>query len=241
MFGRHKIAMIVAEFLGTAVLTSVVLALAFGPLGKYPSWYVGIAAGLVLVGMTLAVGRVSGAHLNPAITVGMWSARLIKTLPAVVYVAAQLLGGAAAYWLYTYFMKTDFPAVGKFDSHLLVAEAVGAFVFAMGWAAAVYQKMDTAKAAATVGVSLFLGVVVASVASAALLNPAVALGVQNWGWGTYVLGPVLGAVIGFNLYALLFAPREALVEEGAQMMGESEVSAASVRSGKSAKAKKRKK
>ena len=223
MFGRNKIAMIVAEFLGTAVLTSVVLALAYGPIGSYPAWYISIAVGLVLVGVTLMVGRVSGAHLNPAITVGMWSARLIKTLPAVVYIAAQLLGGAAAYWLYTYFMHNNFPPVGKFDSHVLVAEAVGAFVFALGWAASVYQRFAMAKAAATVGVSLALGVLVASVGSSALLNPAVALGVQSWVWGTYVLGPVLGAIIGFNLYALLFAPKEALMEEGAVELGEAVV------------------
>jgi hypothetical protein len=38
-----------------------------------------------------------------------------------------------------------------------------------------------------------------------LLNPAVALGAQAWVWGTYVLGPVVGALVGVNLYAYLFA------------------------------------
>jgi len=221
MFGRNKVAMIVAEFLGTATLTSVVLTMVYAPSGGYPSFFVAAGVGLVLVAVTLALGRVSGAQLNPAITIGMWSARLVKTLPAIVYIAAQLLGGVVAYALFSYFTKGNFPATGKFDSHILVAEAVGTFVFSLGWAAAAYQKYETGKAAATVGVSLMLGVIIASVASAGLLNPAIALGAKNWVWGTYVLGPVLGSVIGFNLYALLFAPKETLAEEGAVILGES--------------------
>jgi hypothetical protein len=54
---------------------------------------------------------------------------------------------------------------------------------------------------------------VASVAAAGTLNPAVALGARSWEWGTTLLGPILGAVIGFNLYALLFAPTDALAED----------------------------
>jgi glycerol uptake facilitator-like aquaporin len=159
----------------------------------------------------LVFGMVSGAHFNPAITLGLWSARRVKTMPALVYVAAQLLGGICAYMLYTYFVNSSWPNDGKFDSKVLVAEAVGAFIFSLGWAAAVYHKLDAGKAAFVVGASLVLGIFVASVASAAFLNPAVALGARSWVWATYVLGPVLGAVIGFNLYALLFAPAEELV------------------------------
>jgi len=210
MFGKSKLAMIVAEFLGTGVLTSVVLSVSHSQLGI--AYFIALAAGLVLIAMTFALGGVSGAHLNPAITIGLWSARRIRTLPAVVYIAAQLLGGICAYLLYTYFVNQHWPNSGKFDSRIMVAEVVGAFVFSLGWAATVYQKMENAKAAAVVGVSLALGIFIASSASAGLLNPAVALGARTWVWGTYVLGPILGAVIGFNLYALLFAPGESLLD-----------------------------
>ena len=240
MFGRNKLAMIGAEFLGTAILTMVVLAVAYSPVG-YPSYFVAGAAALVLIAMTLVFGRVSGAQLNPAITIGMWSARLVKTLPAVIYVAAQLLGALAAYSLYTYFVKTaNFPPVGKYNSHILVAEAVGAFVFSLGWAAASYQRLKLPKAASAVGVSLFLGIMVASIASMGLLNPAVALGVKSWVWGTYVLGPVLGAIIGFNLYALLFAPKEVLIEEGAEIIEET-VTVEATRPSRTAKSSKKSK
>ena len=206
---RKKIAMILAEFLGTAILTAVVLAVSKSNLGAL-AYFVSLAAGLAVAAGTLVFGAVSGAHFNPAITIGLWSARRIKTLPALVYVAAQLLGGVAAYLLYTYFVNASWANSGVYSPRLLVAEAVGAFVFSLGWAAVVYNKLVGGQAAFVIGGSLILGILIASVASAGLLNPAVALGARSWGWGTYVLGPVLGAVIGFNLYALLFAPASSL-------------------------------
>jgi aquaporin Z len=208
MFQRKKIALIVAEFLGTALLTLVVLAVSKSTIGI--PYFVAIAAGLAVgVGM-LVFGPVSGAQMNPAITIGLWSARRIKTMPAVVYVAAQLLGGVAAYWLFTYFANQHWQNSGHYSGHVLVAEAAGTFVFGLAWAALSYRKADDdgRGAAALVGVAFTIGIIVASASASGLLNPAVALGLRMWGWGTYVLGPVLGAVIGVNVYSLLFAPVE---------------------------------
>lgn len=204
MFGRKQIAMIMAEFLGTGVLTLVVLGVSKSTIGI--PYFVAIAAGLVLVAMTFVLGNVSGAQFNPAITIGLWTVRKVKTLPAIVYIAAQLLGAGAAYLLFRYFIGQSWQNAGHFEAKVMVAEAVGAFIFSMAWAAAAYQRLESGKAAATVGIGLTLGIIVASAASGALLNPAVALGVRSWVWGSYVLGPVLGAIIGFNLYGLLFAP-----------------------------------
>lgn len=211
MVTRRKIAMIMAEFLGTALLTIAVLAVSKSTIGI--PYFVAIAAGLVVATMTLAFGSVSGAHLNPLVTIGLWSVRRIKTLPAIVYVAAQLLGGIAAYYLFTYFVGQTWSNTGHFESKVLVAEAVGAFVFSLAWAAAVYNKLQGGAAAAVVGMGLLLGVLVSSAGAGGIVNPAVALGVRSWVWGTYVLGPVLGGVIGFNLYGLLFAPARELAAE----------------------------
>jgi len=210
MFGRNKIAMLMAEFLGTGVLTAVVLAVSKSNIGI--PYFVSLAVGLTLASLAMVFATISGAHLNPSITIGLWSARRIKTLPAIAYVAAQLLGGICAYLLYTYFVNSHWHNGGKFESRILVAESVGAFVFAMGWAATVYRKLDGGKAAFMIGASLTVGALIASAGSGGILNPAVALGLRAWVWGTYVLGPVLGAIIGFNLYALLFAPSEALLD-----------------------------
>lgn len=215
MFGRKKIAMLVAEFLGTGVLTLVFLAVTKSSMG-FP-YFVSIAVGLVLVGLTLSLGSVSGAQLNPAITLGLWTVRKVKTIPALAYVAAQLLGAAAAYLLYTYLIGQKLQGGNhNFDSKILIAETVGTFIFALGWAAAAYQRYEAGKAAAVVGISLMLGVLAASIANGGLLNPALALGAHVWVWSTYVLGPILGAIIGFNLYGLLFAPYATVVDSSAK-------------------------
>lgn len=214
MLTRKRIAMIVAEVLGTALLTLTVLAVSRSNLG-FP-YFIGIAAGLVLVMATFVLGSVSGAHLNPIVTIGLWSIRKIKTVPALVYIAAQLLGGIAAYYLFTYFIGQPIEGGNTtFQAKILVAETVGALIFSLGWAATVYQRYEGGRAAATVGISLMLGILVASMGAAGILNPAVALGVQSWAWTTYVLGPVLGAIIGFNLYSLLFAPAAVLAADAA--------------------------
>jgi glycerol uptake facilitator protein len=218
MFSRKKAAMLVAEFLGTGVLTLVFLSVTKSALNI--SYFVAIAAGLVIAAMVLVFGAVSGAHLNPAVTIGLWSVRRIKTLPAIVYIVAQLLGGAAAYLLFKYFIGQELHVEAKFDTHIMVAEAVGAFIFALGWAATVYQRLTTSQTATVLGLSFVVAVLASSIAvarwvdpavlSSPVLNPAVALGAHVWIWFSYVLGPVLGAIIGFNLYALLFAPESSL-------------------------------
>lgn len=208
MFTRNKIAMLVAEFLGTGILTLVIISVQRSTIGI--PYFVGIAAGLAAGLLVLVFNRASGAMLNPALTLGLWTARRLKTLPALTAVAAQLLGGFAAGQLYRYFVNGPVaPISHDFSSRVLVGEAVGAAIFTMAVAAAIYYGYSEAKKAAVYAGGLALGIMAASSASAAILNPAVALGANAWSWMTYVLGPILGGVIGVNLYGLLFAPTSA--------------------------------
>lgn len=220
MFGRRKIAMLVAEFLGTGVLTLVFLSVQRSTIGV--PYFIALAAGLAAAMAVFVVGQNSGAHLNPAVTLAMWTARKVGTLTGLLYIVVQLLGAWAAYGLYTYFVNSSFqPIGGNYTGRVLVAEAVGALVLGLGWAAAAYNVWLNSTKAAVVGISYALGIVVAAAAGLGIANPAVALGVRAWdvwgsmGWGTYVLGPVLGAVIAVNLYGLMFAPTAALAADSA--------------------------
>lgn len=210
-FGRKELAVLVAEFLGTGVLTILVLSVQRSTIGV--PFFVALGAGLAVAVMSFAVGGTSGGYFNPALTVGMWTARKLSSLRAVGYVIVQLLGGLAAYYVYSYLVNAKLQSLhGHYEARILVAEAVGTGIFAFGWAALAYQRQRfTAAAAASVaGLALALGIIAASPAATAtmpagLLNPAVALGAKSWVWGTYVLGPVIGALVGVNLYAYLFA------------------------------------
>lgn len=210
MLRRKRLAMLVAEFLGTGILTLAVLSVQRSQLGL--AYFVAIAAGLTVALLTYVLGNVSGAHLNPALTLALWTARRVKTIPALTYIAVQLLGAWAAYGLYHYFVNTDVQAVAQdFSGRILVAEAIGTMIFALAWAYAAYNRAEEGRFAAIAGLSFAVAIIVASAASVGLANPALAEGVRAWevfgenGWGNYVLGPVLGAVIGVNLYGLLFA------------------------------------
>lgn len=209
MFGRNKIAAVVAELLGSATIATVVFAM----LGRttFP-FFADVIAGLAFGTLALVLGTVGVVQLNPAVTVGLWTLRKINTAQAVVNIIAQMLGGLGVWALLTYLLNKSLTSMaGKsFDWRVLLAEALGAFVFTFGVASAVYQGFAGLRLAATVGASLTLGMLVASIAANGLVNPAVAVGVQSWD-RAYALGPVIGAVVGMNLYAMLFAPAGSLV------------------------------
>lgn len=91
---------LIAEVIGTFWLVfggcgSAVLAAAFPDLG-IGLLGVSLAFGLTIVSMGYALGPISGCHLNPAVTVGLWIARRIPGRIVVLYVGAQLLGAVAA-------------------------------------------------------------------------------------------------------------------------------------------------
>lgn len=203
MFGKNKIAALVAEFFGTAVLTLTVLSVTART--SFP-FFAAIAAGLVAGLMVLIIGKASGAHINPAVTLGLWSQRKIQTSQTLVYIAAQLLGGMVAWRLGEYLLgqKTEHIAQWGLDTPVLVAEIVGTFIFAFGVAAAVSGAYEGGKLAAVIGGSLAMGIFVASLASNGLVNPAVALGLDSMSWA-YGVGPLLGAVLGMSTHTLLFA------------------------------------
>lgn len=208
MFTRPQIATVVAEFLGTAALVMVALIMSQTTAVSY---FVGTSLAAALAVIYMIFGTVSGAHVNPAITFGMWVARQIGTLRAVLYVAAQLLGGLAALELFQYFTNRGIQGRSlAFSTPVMLAEVVGTAILAMALVAAIKKGYDNLQTAVVYGLAYFVGILIAATASAAYLNPAVALGSRSWN-AVYVLGPLIGGLIGVNLYMLLMAPRRAAV------------------------------
>jgi aquaporin Z len=85
-----------AETVGTAVLVLVGPGSAIIASDKIGTYGVALAFGLALLIMAYAIGPISGCHINPAVTVGMWLARKIETVTIPFYVVGQLLGAAVA-------------------------------------------------------------------------------------------------------------------------------------------------
>jgi glycerol uptake facilitator-like aquaporin len=195
-----------AEFLGVAVITSVILAVSKSGVGF--SVFIASGVGMAVTALTLVFGPRIDAQFNPAVTLGLWTTRKLATSRAIMALATQFLGGLAAWRLYEFLTAQPLAGIaGKgFDWRVLAAEAAGAFVLTFGVVAAVYQGYRGLKLAATVGAAFFLGILIASIASNGVVNPAVAVGLRSWS-RAYALGPLLGGVLGANLYALLYAER----------------------------------
>jgi glycerol uptake facilitator-like aquaporin len=204
MFGKRKVAALVAEFLGTGILTLIVLSVQRSTLGL--PFFVAAGAGLAVALVKFTFGNVSGAVINPALTLALIAVRKISVLTGIIYAVAQFLGAWLAYYLYTYFVNNKLQYIGgHFTWRVMVAEVVGTAIFAFGWSAAVYRRFTPTTMAAVAGLAFMVGIVAASPGSIGLLNPAIALGVRAWEWGTYVAGPLVGALLAVVTYAYLFA------------------------------------
>ncbi len=211
MSGRKIAAMTVAELIGTAILATVIYTMVART--SFPL-FAALAAGatLGLLSITMDTDG-SGVHLNPAVTLAMWTTKKSDTVRAVVTIAAQMLGGLGAWALLNYFLGHHLQSMaGKFQWKVLTAEAIGAGVFTFGVASAALQNLARERAAAVAGASLFLGIMVASIGSNAVINPAVAVGIQSWNWA-YAGGPLIGGIVGVALYSLLFAAPAAVAKK----------------------------
>jgi glycerol uptake facilitator-like aquaporin len=185
----------IAELLGTFTLALVVglsLKIAF-PVATP------ILAGLVLLLFVYSIGHISGTHINPAVTIGAWSIGKITASDALMYIIAQIIGAGLALIVIS---QTVGLAVLTVTNSWGVggAELLGAFFFTFGIASVVYGKTPQDASGLVVGGSLLLGISIAAMlGSNGVLNPAVALGIGSLNLA-YILGPIIGAVCGMQVY-----------------------------------------
>jgi glycerol uptake facilitator-like aquaporin len=193
----------VAEALGTFALSAAVLA----AIANGAPLVVPAVAALTLGLFVYTIGSVSGCHINPAVTLGLWSVKKIENQEAVLYIIAQLLGAFGAIMFANLFMIESGTSAGPFDLRVFIAEAVGTFFFVFGIAAVVYGKVRDDVSGLVIGGSLLLGISIAAVYGAAgILNPAVALALNSLSV-VYVLAPIVGSMAAFRTYAYLTGKR----------------------------------
>ncbi|MBP6924742.1 MAG: aquaporin, partial [Candidatus Pacebacteria bacterium] len=131
---------LIAEGLGTFALALAVLT----SLQMQPSPIATpVVAGLVLALFVYTIGSKSGSHINPAVTIGLWSINKIKTNDAVSYIIVQVLGGLIAYGLVSTMSGEGVMSLGMMpeSTSIFLAEAIGSLFFGFGIAAVVYGKV----------------------------------------------------------------------------------------------------
>jgi aquaporin NIP len=176
----------------------------------------GVAAvfGLVIMAMVYATGHLSGAHINPAVTVAFTLTRHFPLRDAVAYVAAQL-AGAAAGALLLLSLWGDRPAAlgatvpsiaaGSALLYEIVLTAVLMFVIV---AVATDTRAVGAGAAIAIGGAVALDALFGGPLTGASMNPArsfgPALAAGEWtDFWVYVVGPVAGAALGAGAYEFI--------------------------------------
>ena len=223
---RHPEAF-VAEFLGTLLLVLfiglVVTVNSQGVLG-YADWAViGLVQLLVLALLFHTLARVSGAHLNPAVTITLLALRRIRPPDAAVYVVVQLLGALAGALLVKLMLSDEgdpvgYGAVAVSDAFLdgkalsgFLAELLGTFVLVWAYMAALGDR-SRAGSALLVGGALAAAVMALGPLTGGGFNPARAFGPALVGAdfgeaGTwivaFVLGPLVGALLAGTLFGVL--------------------------------------
>lgn len=220
---------LVAEFIGTFWLVlggcgSAVLAASFPELG-IGLVGVSLAFGLTVLTMAYAIGHISGCHLNPAVSLGLWTNGRFSTSELLPYIIAQVLGGiAGAFILYIIASgKAGFDITSGFASNgyaehspngyslisVLVAEIVMTFMFLLVILGSTDKRAPSGFAPIAIGLALTLIHLITIPVSNTSVNPArstaVAIFEGTWAmdqlWLFWV-APIIGAILAGIVYKL---------------------------------------
>lgn len=179
-----------AELIGTFVLSMAV----FFSLTSGMPLATPIVAGLTLGLFVYTLGGVSGAHLNPAVTIAMASIKKLSLLDAFFYLIFQVAGALLAMLAAQGLLGTNPELTVMNTWQVGVAEAMGAAILAFAVSAVTLKKVDNDTSGLVIGGSLLLGIMLASAMSNGVLNPAVGLAIGSVCW-MYIIGPIVGAVV----------------------------------------------
>jgi MIP family channel proteins len=218
---------LVAEFIGVFFLvfvgTGAIVA------NTYRDGAVGLVGIALAFGLAFAIAvsttmSVSGGHINPAITLGLWSIGRIGWRQAGLYVVAQLLGAVVA----ALAVKGLYPEMAGRVAQLgtpqlaplltlaqgIVLEAILTFFLAFVVMATAVDSAEPKVAGFAIGLTVVVGILAGGPLTGGALNPARAFGpalVAN-AWQAqlvYWIGPILGAVAAMQLYERLLLKRDA--------------------------------
>jgi aquaporin Z len=217
-----------AEFLGTFWLVlggcgSAVLAAGFPEVG-IGLVGVSLAFGLTVVTIAYSMGHISGAHLNPAVTIGVWMGGRISAKEILPYVVSQLLGGIAAAGVLYIIVTGNGSSIGSFAANgygtnspggynmiaAIVTEFVMTFMFLLIILGATDEKAPKGFAGLAIGLALTLIHLISIPVTNTSVNPArsisQALFVGDWAMSQlwlFVCVPIAGAALAGLVYKYL--------------------------------------
>jgi MIP family channel proteins len=227
--GANLVRVSAAEAVGTflLVLTIVSTVIAAG-LGRsvvgspYGSLAVPLAGGIALAAIVAGFGPISGAHLNPAVTIGLATNKRFPWKHVLAYVASQLAGAfcaALAAWAIfgsqarsSTYLGATYPAKGVDAGRVLGTEAVVTFFLVLVVVSvATNPRVPATVAAVAIGLALAGAILIAGPVTGGAVNPARALGPmiaagRFTDWWSYVLGSLVGGAVAVTFYDKVLRP-----------------------------------
>ena len=216
---------LVAEALGTFALVFIgcaaVVANAF-PAANYGLLGIAVAHAIVLSVMVTATMNISGGHLNPAVTIGLLTARRIDLKSALAYMVAQLAGAVVAAYLVKLLLPANVTRVGTLGtpaiaSTLSLGQAIGLeLVLTFFLVSAVFGTAVSPVAPKVggfgIGLVLLFDILVGGALTGAAMNPARAFGpaLASGTWYGHIVwwvGPLAGGVLAGLLWEYTLMPR----------------------------------
>ncbi|MEG2178001.1 MAG: MIP family channel protein [Bacteroidales bacterium] len=188
---------------------------------------VAFAFGLSVVAMAYTIGNISGCHINPAITLGMWITKRISTKDASFYMIFQVIGailGSAIIYVIVnsapqLALTTSTGANGYAEGLMmpaLISEIVFTFIFVWVVLASTYNEKQSAFAGLAIGLTLVLVHIVCIPITGTSVNPARSIGPALFQGGTalsqlwlFIVAPFIGALLAGGVWRMLKAGKKA--------------------------------
>lgn len=197
-----------------------------GALGGLGDWFaIGMAFAIAIAGVIYALGRVSGAHINPAVTIALWATRRFPSSEVIPYIVAQLIGASLGSLLFAASAGSDAVMIGGLGAtapfpgisfgQAVLAEAMGTFLLVLViMGVAVDERAPQGFAGLVIGLTVGGIITTTGNIAGSSLNPARTFGPYLidhimggpvlWShYPIYVIGPVLGALVAAFLYDML--------------------------------------
>ncbi len=199
-----------AEFIGTFAL--IFIGAGVGAQGVGGLVGVALAHGLVVLAFVYAYGHISGTHVNPAVTIGLWVAGAIGASRALAYIVVQILGGLAGGFALSYVLNGSTESLGETVLASGVSPAQGFVIEVILTFFLVNTVLNTAVSGkggelsgVAIGLTLAFCILLGGPLTGASVNPARTLGPglvsgnlpDLW---LYLVGPPLGGVLAALLY-----------------------------------------
>jgi aquaporin Z len=209
---------LVAELIGT--FTLIFIGAGAGAIGTGGLVGVALAHGLVVLTFAYAYGHISGTHINPAVTVGLWVGKQIDAASAVAYIVVQLIGGTLGALALRFVLGGTSTGLGATTLAANVSPVQGFVVEAILTFFLVNAIFNTAvsgkagnAAPVAIGLTLAFCILMGGPLTGASLNPARTVGpaVASGNFANlwlYFAGPILGAIVAALLYSGLLRPEK---------------------------------